>query len=188
MAKLEELLGQIDDPDLVAQILEAADERAENPSLVKNLRKERDTAVQRVGEFERKEKIGVLKDAGLSEKAYDRFLADWQRDHADDEFTVDNVKAAAEGVYALAAPAADDAADEATATGTLNDPAEQARRDAQDRRRALQNEGVGETGTPPDESQRIAAAEAAIKPGDKNSVRDSLAVKRQMLERISNSA
>lgn len=166
---VDELLEQLDDLD--------------NPNLANRFRKALKAQAAKITEqsetiagYQRAEKVGVLKDAGVAEAAYDRFLRDWSAEHGDDEFTVDTVKEAAAAMgYALTVP------DATTSTAPNFDEAEQARRAEQDRQRELINAGVVEPGLPPDQAQRVAEAEAGITPGNQAAIRASMAEKRKQL-------
>jgi hypothetical protein len=175
MADLDALLADVD-PDLAAQIREAVYEEAQNPDLVKGLRAQIDTLSTDRDALRREKQVAVLTEAGIPEKAHDRFLRDWNSEKNEVEFTKDNVIAAAD----------DWAVMRTTADGTPPpvDAAEQQRREAAQRQAALRTEGHVETGVPPDAAAQRAAAEAAITPGNRSAISESLALKRKQLAKV----
>jgi hypothetical protein len=164
-ATLDDLLARLDDLD--------------NKDLAKQFRQVITTQADQIREqgdqlatFQRKERTAVLKDAGVSEAAYDRFLRDWDAEHADSEFVVDKVKAAAAAMgYALT---------DGTTTPQVDEAAKH-EQDAARRLAAAQSDGVVLPGTPPDAKAQASIAEQAIKPGDRQSIQTSMAAKRALL-------
>lgn len=181
MATLDDLLANLADEgiddDVINGIREAVDAQAQNPELVRNLRAEISKRDERIQGYEKRERTTVLTEAGIPEKAHDRFLRDWNGEKADLEFTADNVKAAADEFGYQLAPAGNGTATQA------GDAAEAQRREAAARAAQLRAEGTVETGVPPDAAAQTAAAEAAITPGNRQAIRESLALKRQQLQK-----
>jgi hypothetical protein len=177
MADLDTLLSRIDDPDLVDQLREAIDEQAENPNLVKNLRKTIDTVTGERDTLRREKQVAVLTEAGVPEKAHDRFLRDWKAERDSDEFNVDNVKSAADEFgYQLAAGGVTPEPSE--------DPAEVQRQQAEHARRQLQTEGVVESGIPPDLNTQIADLEQkVVSGGGRQAIEASMAAKHRLLQK-----
>lgn len=171
-ATLDEILERLDDLD--------------NEDLAKEFRKVIKTQAaeiiglrEQTANYERQEKTAVLKEAGVTDKAYDRFLRDWQEAHGDDEFTVENVKAAADEFgYQLVDPAAGDA----TPATTPDVP------DTDDRIAQLNTVGTNVDGLPPDLDTKIAKANDAVATGDRAAISDLLALNRQKLEKAQKTA
>lgn len=184
---LDDLLTQLEDEGIetsfISQLRGAIDEQAQNPDLVKNLRAEISKRDDRIAGFEKRERVQVLTEAGIPEKAHDRFLRDWNGEKADLEFNADNVKAAADEFGYQLTPGGDGTVAPANGS-TPPDAAEQQRREAQARAAQLRAEGTVESGVPPDAATVIANAESQIAPGNRSAIQESMALKRRQLTKI----
>ena len=175
-ALLAQLERTVDDPDLIDNLRDAIDEQAENPNLVRDLRKQRDTAISERDSLRLERQVDVLKDAGVPESAHKRFLRDWHEEKVEADFNVDNVKAkASEFGYRLEASNGD-GGDSANPPANGGTDAEQLRREAQQRRQDGRAGATHDDALPPDLDAQIAAAEKA---GDREL---SFALKHQKMQ------
>jgi hypothetical protein len=175
---LDKLEREVDDTSLIESLRDAIDDQAENPNLVRDLRKQRDEAVSERDTLRLENRVAVLKAAGVPENAHKRFLRDWDAEKSKDEFTTDTVKAAADEFgYRLEAGGDGGGGNGDAGGGNSTDDDMARRREAQQRRRDAQALGSTDDTLPPDLDTQIATAE---KDGNTELV---FALKRQKMQK-----